>query len=284
MPMTDTLPPSLEAFQEELRGAVKRDLRRQPRRRAVRVSAAVACVGAAAAGLMVASPWKGGPSIVERAAAAIAPRDDAVIHRRIESITRSPDGAVTRRMAYESWEYGAGDERRFRTAYRVAGARLEHGGTPTTSGRRYFELLNLDTGVGIRETLSGDLQSLTESIRENLENGDWRVVGEAVVDGRPVTQLGARDQYGNTGTEDCSEDQLFIDRATYEPVLDRALRCTGSRVVTRETRFRVIDVLPATPENIALTSVAAQHPDLVLRDKKTVKPSDWPDAGERNQG
>jgi hypothetical protein len=36
---------------------------------------------------------------------------------------------------------------------------------------------------------------LTVNIRENLENGDWRVVGEAVIDGRPVTQLGAREGY-----------------------------------------------------------------------------------------
>jgi hypothetical protein len=102
---------------------------------------------------MVASPWKGGPSIVERASAAIAPRDDAVIHRRLVQITRSSDGATTGPTAYGSPEHGAGDGLRCRTIFRFGGVRLEQGGTPATAGRRYIDRVNLDTGVGIREAL-----------------------------------------------------------------------------------------------------------------------------------
>lgn len=292
MSVTDQLPPSLEAFQEELRGAVKRDLHRQPRRRAVRASAVVACVGVAAAGLMVASPWEGGPSIVERAAAAIAPRDDAVIHQSSVTTQRDLAGRVVRRQKAEVWEFGQGRNWHRRSISEISGRRTEQSITPGPDpGTSNWDLLDLETGIAVRDVERGSInesgQTLMDNIRQGLEGGDWRAVRDTVIDGRTVTELGTGAGPWPADPTACFDDRLFIDRTTYAPVLYSTVLCkqTGQPAFgTLESRYSVAEFLPLTPENIALTSVSAQHPGVMFKDRKSVRPSDWPDAGERNRG
>jgi hypothetical protein len=97
------LPPSLDRFGPELENAVRRDLgTRRRRRRTVRAAAVLAVVAAAALGLLSAL-GTGGPSIVQRAAAALQSSDDTILHYRFDATQRNGDGTVVT-WKQETWQ------------------------------------------------------------------------------------------------------------------------------------------------------------------------------------
>lgn len=97
------LPPTLERFGAELESAVRRDLgARRRRRRLLRAAALSIAAGAAAFGLLSALPT-GGPSVVERAAAALEPPDDTILHYQLGGEQRNPDGSVVTWRS-ETWQ------------------------------------------------------------------------------------------------------------------------------------------------------------------------------------
>jgi hypothetical protein len=97
------LPPTLDRFGAELESAVGRDLRRRRTRRRVFRGAAVLAVAAAAAlGLLSALP-SGGPSIVQRAAAALESSDGSILHYRINAEQQNGDGTSVS-WSSETWQ------------------------------------------------------------------------------------------------------------------------------------------------------------------------------------
>jgi outer membrane lipoprotein-sorting protein len=87
------LPPTLERFGAELETAVRRDLgRRQVRRRMIRATVVLAVVAAGALGLLSALTNGGGPSVVERAAAALQASDDTILHFQLNAVQQNGDG------------------------------------------------------------------------------------------------------------------------------------------------------------------------------------------------
>jgi hypothetical protein len=97
------LPPSLERFGVELETAVRQDLAGRRRRRRLLSSAALLAAAAAAAlGVLSALP-AGGPSVVQRAAAALESSDDAILHYRVSAEQRNPDGSVVS-WSSETWQ------------------------------------------------------------------------------------------------------------------------------------------------------------------------------------
>jgi hypothetical protein len=96
------LPPSLDRFGGELENAVGRDLRRRrTRRRVVRGAAVLAVAGAVALGLLNGLTG-GGPSVVERAAAALE-SDGGILHYRMDAEQQNGDGtSVT--WHSETWQ------------------------------------------------------------------------------------------------------------------------------------------------------------------------------------
>jgi hypothetical protein len=87
------LPPPLERFGAELEDAARRDLgHRRTRRRIVRAAAVLAVVAAGALGLLSALTNGGGPSVVERAAAALQASDDTILHFQIDAEQQNGDG------------------------------------------------------------------------------------------------------------------------------------------------------------------------------------------------
>jgi hypothetical protein len=102
----NALPPALDRFGVELETAVRRDLSvRRTRIRLLRAAALTAAVVAAAFGLLAGLP-AGGPSVVERAAAALAASDDAILHIELRGEQRNPDGSVVTWRS-ESWQLNA---------------------------------------------------------------------------------------------------------------------------------------------------------------------------------
>lgn len=97
------LPATLDRFGAELESAVRRDLgARRRRRRLLRAAVLSAAAVAAVFGLLIALPT-GGPSVVERAAAALEPPADTILHYRLSGEQRNPDGSVVTWHS-ETWQ------------------------------------------------------------------------------------------------------------------------------------------------------------------------------------
>ena len=100
--MTD-LPPTLERFGGELEDAVRRDLGgRRTRRRMIRATAVLAVVAAAALGLLSVF-GTGGPSVVDRAAAALQASGDSILHFQFDATQQNGDGSVAT-WNQETWQ------------------------------------------------------------------------------------------------------------------------------------------------------------------------------------
>jgi hypothetical protein len=100
------LPPSLERFGPELEDSVRRDLGGRRRRRLLFRGAALTAVAAAAAlGILSALPT-GGPSVVQRAAAALEPSGDSILHYRFDAVQQNGDGAdaTLSPWSQETWQ------------------------------------------------------------------------------------------------------------------------------------------------------------------------------------
>jgi outer membrane lipoprotein-sorting protein len=99
----NALPPSLDRFGGELERAVQRDLGgRRRRRRAIRAAAVLAVVAAAALGLLSVFGSEG-PSVVERAAAALQYSDNSILHYRFDATQQNGDGTVAT-WQQETWQ------------------------------------------------------------------------------------------------------------------------------------------------------------------------------------
>jgi outer membrane lipoprotein-sorting protein len=99
----NALPPVLDRFGDELENAVGRDLRiRRRSRRMVRGAAVLAVAAAAALGLL-SGLTGGGPSVVERAAAALQSSDDSILHYQFDATQQNGDGSVAT-WNQETWQ------------------------------------------------------------------------------------------------------------------------------------------------------------------------------------
>jgi outer membrane lipoprotein-sorting protein len=97
------LPPTLERFGAELEVAARRDLgSRRRRRRMIRGAAVLAVVAAAALGLTSALTTRG-PSVVERAAAALQSSADTILHFQMSAEQQNGDG-TSASWHSETWQ------------------------------------------------------------------------------------------------------------------------------------------------------------------------------------
>ena len=96
-------PPNLERFGAELEQAARRDLRNRRRhRRMIRGAVVLAVTAAAALGILsVFGP--GGPSVVDRAAAALRTSNDSILHFSFDATQQNGDG-TTATWHQETWQ------------------------------------------------------------------------------------------------------------------------------------------------------------------------------------
>jgi hypothetical protein len=100
------LPPSLDRFGTELEQAARRDLRARARRRVLTRGAALTAAAAAVAlGVLSALP-NGGPSVVQRATAALEPASGTILHYRFDAVQQNGDGTKAT-WSQETWQLGS---------------------------------------------------------------------------------------------------------------------------------------------------------------------------------
>ena len=275
------LPDSLNRFQAELEGAIARDLGHRHRRSRV-VRPLVVAAGLAAAGIAAALVAAGGgPSIVDRAEAALTLDSGSILHMKLDGRQTNPkDGSVTR-WEDESWELSGANARRQIEVN--AGGRVESALTadglaqiydPTTNtiySENAAEAKTKRTPDGnpgkpvpkqaqapsaSKQQLPPKAQNLgadveqprtpAEKLRLLLQGGKLREDGHESIDGRDAIRL----------VSDTADLAYLVDADTFAPIEWTSRRAGG----TVTLRFHVYETLPANPENEALVSLTAQHP------------------------
>ena len=284
------LPESLRRYEDELRGAVRADRRRTTTRRRVARLGVVALAGAAVAlGVLASLPGGGESGGVARAAAVLRASSGTILHTDMTGRQVNPDGSVAT-WRDERWQLmGARhDARQIETSadgraetattngasqlYDTATNtiythepepkfRFEKGPTedtirlvvPKADGTSYVKVIRKNDV----KKLTGDASSAEtedEPFRTKilllLQSGEAKEAGHVDVGGRDALKLDLGD--GST---------YLVDAQTYDPI-EYTIRRMGTVTLT----FRTYEKLPSTPENRALLSLRAQHPDARVDD------------------
>ena len=217
--------------------------------------AGLIAVGAAAA-LALTAPWSVGPTLLQRAEAALTLKPGTILHTRFVTVdTDLRTGVVTHRVK-EIWRDSNG---RFRALLLPGpgGTRDEVGGTWYSAGatRSPGPTLIFDSATNTIETASFEIAfgDPVAGIRKALADRLVRAAGTTTINGRTVERLRA------TAKGDTTE--AFIDPRTGYPVEWRVTFAPnkGDRV-SDVTRFQLYEYLPATSQNLRLTSLRAEHP------------------------
>jgi hypothetical protein len=124
-----TLPTSLVHFQQELESSIRRDRTRQRRRLVRRSGITIAAAAAVALGALGALP-RTGPSVVDRAAAALRAADGTILHTVLVGTLAGQNGSKDLRI--ETWQASSPPHDQLQII---------------TAGGRHFEVAMVD-GVG----------------------------------------------------------------------------------------------------------------------------------------
>jgi hypothetical protein len=285
-PSTEQSPPGLAGFQGRLEAAAEADLRRRRRNRriAIRAGSTVAVAVIALVVLSVVNVFgAGGPSIVERAAAALAPSCGNTI-RHIHLVATVPDGkGGTAGWDEETWTllvspYSFRSVQAARPGFPPAesatngnlGSQIYDPATNTVyvyeavapseadlqkkaqlEGKTVEQMKQDDAAkaaVGFKDKFQGVVDRM-------LASGKATVDRDLVVDGRHAVRI--------TGVDGDADIIYTVDAKTYDPIefqVVPAAAGTDKANAATTMRFLAYDTLPATDANLALFDLAAQHP------------------------
>jgi hypothetical protein len=224
-------------------------------------------VGAAAIVLAVLSIVNvfgaGGPSIVEKAVAALDPSANAIIHVKITG-TESGAGGYQSTSVEESW---ASTESPFtrRDVQAFEGSPVVETVQDTTGFAQTYDAatntIYQPPQSGVFQ-LSGDQSdSYRQMILDLLTSGDAVVEGNDTIDGQKVIRIAATKDYGTSADGTKYGTWYYVDPDTKNPVAWHLTR-DGGKVV--DFHFDVYEQLPATDSNSKLLDLAAQHPGAAL--------------------
>ena len=271
-----TLPSSLVRFEHQLETAIRRTRGRQHRAVVLRSAISVAAVAAVALGVLGAVP-RTGPSVVERAAAALRSTDGTILHTMLVGTLTGSDGPIDLRI--ETWQASTPPHdqvqvitaggRRFEVALVDGIGQLYDPQTNTiyTSPPRLNDAQPVDearatkwkTGgakAGATGRDNGSIVAADDTYRAKilglLESGKVHEDGSVTVEGRAAIRLVSDD-----GTV-----TLVVDADTYEPIEWRV----SEEGRTAVTSFPTYERLPATEANAALLSLRARHADATVED------------------
>jgi hypothetical protein len=266
-------------FRADLEGAVARELARRRRRTRVVRPLAGAAVLAVAGGTLAATLLGGsGPSIVDRAEAALNTPGGQPLHMVLVGRSTTADGRVVT-WRDEEWlvsgtvaprravQTDAGG-RRFETAMTSGPDRLVELYDPASNTiyAAPFELPQA-SGSGSKPgsengALARRLLSPQERIKLLLAGGQLRDEGTVSVDGRDAVRL------VTTG----GDVTYLVDPDTYVPIELQAKLDDGGSV---DLRFPVYEELPPAAVDGDLFSLQAQHPGATVRLDKLAYEQHW---------
>ena len=236
---------------------------------------------AAAAALLVTTPWSTSPGFLEQAQAALTPPAGTILHQKWELTSTSTDPACTvTRGPNEIW-IDQTPPHRYRAllndlppdpANADPRALACASGTPSELGGTF------DTGETLRfvppNTLTvNPLQFVfpldpVKELREAISEGRAHDEGETQLDGRTVERIRI-DPPPGCPVPGCSRDPsyAYVDPDTFDPVQVESphgyIVPPGGPVVRLHMVMRTLtfEYLPHTPANLALTDIRAQHPN-----------------------
>jgi hypothetical protein len=271
-----TLPSSLVRLEHQLETAIRRDSRRQHRRVVLRSAVSVAAVAAVALGVLGAVP-RTGPSVVERAAAALRGTEGTILHTVLVGTLTGPDGPLDLRI--ETWQANTPPHdqlqvitaggRRFEVAMVDGAGQLYDPVTNTiyTSPLQPKDAQPVDkaratkwkTGgaeAGAAGQDKGTIVPADDTYRAKilglLESGKVHEDARVTVNGRAAIRL----------VSDEGNVTLLVDADSYEPIEWRVTE-NGATAVTS---FPTYERLPASEANAALLSLTARHADATVDD------------------
>lgn len=236
----------------------KRSLFRRPLVRGVRPVVGVAVVALAVLSVVdVFGP--GGPSIVEKAIAALNPTENAIIHVKISGTESGADGYKAT-WTEESWTRTESPYTR-RDILAFAGAPVMEA---VQDSNGLTESYDVATNTIRRPPQKDGFQvspaqpdPYREMILELLNSGGAVVEGSDSIDGREVVRIASTEDYGTAADGTRYGTWYYVDPDTNNPVEWRMTR-DGGKVVT--IHFDIYEQLPANETNLKLLDLAAQYP------------------------
>ena len=204
-----------------------------------------------------------GPSIVDKAVAALAPGENTILHVRITG-TRVGRRRIRAAWTEESWASRQLPYLR-RDIQAYEGSPVVETVTDSTGFSQSYDgtanTIHQPAKGGAFFTAGGQEDPYRDMILGLLGSGDAAVDGHETVDGRRVTRIASTKGYGTAPDGTKNGTVYLIDATTNNPVEWRMTR-DGGKVV--DIHFDVYEHLPATEENLALLDLAAQHPGATL--------------------
>jgi hypothetical protein len=222
-----------------------------------------------------------GPSIVERAVAALDPGENAIIHVKISGHEGSK-GGYSSDWTEESWS---------RTTAPYASRLVQaFEGSPVTENVQdntgFAQVYDAATNTiyqppqsGVFRTEGDQSDVYREMILEMLNSGEAVVEGSETIDGQDCLRIASTKGYGTAADGTPYGTWYLVDKDTMNPVEWRMTR-DGGKVVNMH--FDIYEQLPATDENLAFLDLAAQHPGAAfntsLEDYRDAMGIEMPDA------
>ena len=271
----NTLPTSLVRFQSQLEEAV-RDRGRITHRPGLRAGLALTAAIAIALGVLGALPGDG-PSVVDRATAALRADDGTILHTVLVGTTTDSAGGVTA-MRVETWQAGSASYDQLQITSR--GGREVESATVNGVVQLYDPQANtiyvappqrqagtLDKraakGKAAKEDAVRKAASRPEAegdvyrakILGLLETGKVQEQGRVTFEGRDAIRLASGD----------GSVTLLVSPVSYEPLEWRV----SEDGVTAVARFPTYERVAATEANTALLSLTTRHPDAIVDESPT---------------
>ena len=232
--------------------AVEGSLRsRSPRPRLLALAILIAA--SASVALAITTPWSVGPTLLDRAEAALTLKPGTILYTRFVAVqTNRRTGAITRRVT-EVWRTSDGSFRAF-VRYRQNASREEVGGIWYSNGfiRSPGPTLTYDPATNtIEATTRFAFGDPAEGIRKDLTAGTLRMTGTTSTGGRALERL--------QGADASETAVILVDSRTGDPV-EATFRFRNGIERTVQIRFQAYEYLTATQQNLRLTNLAAEHP------------------------
>jgi hypothetical protein len=269
-----SLPTSLVRFERELELAIHRDRTRQRRRFVLRSAIAVAAAAAVALGALGALP-RTGPSVVDRAAAALRGSGGTILHTVL--VGTLAGGGQETAVRIETWQSSSPPYDQLQIIDR-GGIRLEYATMngvdqlydPQTNtiytasaqpkdaepidkpgtAKAKADAVNVGASVKRAAAIVSDGDRYRAKILGLLESGRVHEDGRVTVDGRAAIRLVSDD--GNV--------VLLVDADTYQPIEWRVNEGGQAAV----TSFPTYEHLPVTDANTALLNMRGRHPNATV--------------------